>query len=296
MNPTLDAAWRALLYCLHPRVIALSILPLVLMVAAALGAGYFFWDTAQDSVRYQLESWKITSTALDWLSGVGLGGFRAVLVPMVVLAFALPVIVVVCMLCVAGFMTPAMVSLVAERRFAQLERRKGGSFAVGLLRALASTAVAIVAILLTVPFWLMPLVFLLVPPLIWGWLNYRVMGYDVLAEHASAEERHELAKTHKSKLLLIGIICGYLGAAPSLIWASGALLIPLAPFLIPLAIWIYTLVFAFSALWFAHYALTELERMRAAQALAAAAQAPISLPKDPSGQLPPELPLGLPPV
>ena len=36
MKNVLDAFWRAALYCLHPRVIALSILPLVIMSAATL--------------------------------------------------------------------------------------------------------------------------------------------------------------------------------------------------------------------------------------------------------------------
>ena len=38
--------------------------------------------------------------------------------------------------------------------------------------------------------------------------------------------------------------------------------IAMAPLLVPLAIWIYTLVFAFASLWFAHYALAALQRMR----------------------------------
>jgi len=38
-----DAFWRAAAYCLHPRVIALSLLPLLLAGALALGLGYFFW-------------------------------------------------------------------------------------------------------------------------------------------------------------------------------------------------------------------------------------------------------------
>jgi hypothetical protein len=32
---------------------------------------------------------------------------------------------------------------------------------------------------------------------------------------------------------------------------------------VPVAIWIYTLVFAFSTLWFAHYLLAALEKLRA---------------------------------
>ena len=48
MNLLLDSFWRAAAYCLHPRVILLSLLPLVLMAAGALGLGYFFWDAAVD--------------------------------------------------------------------------------------------------------------------------------------------------------------------------------------------------------------------------------------------------------
>ena len=61
----------------------------------------------------------------------------------------------------------------------------------------------------------------------------------------------------------MGVLTGYLGAAPSLVWASGAFALVLAPVLVPLAVWIYTLVFAFSALWFAHFALAALQALRA---------------------------------
>ena len=51
MNLFLDSFWRAVAYCLRPRVIALSFLPLILMVALALGVGYFYWEPAIDWVR-----------------------------------------------------------------------------------------------------------------------------------------------------------------------------------------------------------------------------------------------------
>jgi hypothetical protein len=102
--------------------------------------------------------------------------------------------------------------------------------------------------------------------LIWGWLTYKVMSYDVLAEHATKEERREIITRHRSALLGMGVLTGYLGAAPSLLWASGVLFLALAPVLVPVAIWIYTLVFAFSALWFSHYALQALQALRAERA------------------------------
>jgi hypothetical protein len=141
-----------------------------------------------------------------------------------------------------------------------------------------ATLLALVALVATLPLWLVPPLALVLPPLIWGWLTARVMTYDTLAEHASADERRLLATRHRWPLLAIGVIAGFLGAAPSLLWASGALSVVLAPVLIPLAVWIYTLVFAFAALWFAHYLLAALAALRAAPppapAEAAAAAAP----------------------
>jgi hypothetical protein len=106
---------------------------------------------------------------------------------------------------------------------------------------------------------------LVIPPLIWGWLTYRVMGFDVLAEHASVVERQTILREHRWPMLWMGTIAGYLGAAPSLIWAFGALTVLFAPLLAVVAVWLYTLVFAFSALWFAHYALAALQTLRSRQ-------------------------------
>ena len=75
------------------------------------------------------------------------------------------------------------------------------------------------------------------------------------------------------RLRIIGIITGYLGAAPSLVWASGALFAAAFVILIPVAIWIYTLVFGFASLWFSHYCLAALTQLRAEQTRRNAVQA-----------------------
>jgi len=257
-----DSFWRAAAYCLHPRVIVLSLLPLVLMAGLALGLGYFFWESAIDAVRASFDSWAILKTLLGWLEGVGLANLKTVLAPMVVVFLSTPLIVVLSLLLVAAFMTPAMLTLVASRRFPLLERKHGGSFLGSSFGALWATIAALLALLVSVPLWFVPPLVLIVPPLIWGWLTYRVMSYDVLAEHASLEERRALVRRHRTTLLGMGVLTGYLGAAPSLVWASGALAIVFAPVLVPVAVWIYTLVFAFAALWFAHFALAALQALR----------------------------------
>ena len=262
MSKLLDSFWRAVMYCLHPRVIALSILPLVIMAAVALGLGYFYWETALTAVRSNLDSYSLVNAMVRWLEELGLSNLRLVLAPVVLLFLAIPVIVIVSLLFVASFMTPAMVALVAERRFPQLERKKGGSLLASVVWSLGSTMLAAIALVLSIPLWLVPPLILILPPLIWGWLTYRVMSYDALADHASRDERRQIFKQHRLQLLGIGVLSGYLGAAPSLIWASGAMFVAMAPILVPIAIWIYTLVFAFSSLWFAHYTLAALQQLR----------------------------------
>lgn len=263
MSRLLDSFWRAAMYCLHPRVIALSFLPLIIMSVLSLGLGYLYWSDAVELMRLRLDQYRLVASVSEWLEGIGLGNLRVVLAPALLLFLAVPVIVMASLLFVAQLMTPALVALVGERRFPLLERRPGGSFWSGLMWSLGSTLMACAALLLSLPLWLVPPLVLILPPLIWGWLTYRVMAYDALSGHASDDERRILFKQHRGTLLGMGILGGYLGAAPSLIWASGAMFIAMAPILVPVAIWIYTLVFAFSSLWFAHFALSALQALRA---------------------------------
>lgn len=287
MKDVADSFWRAAVYCLHPRVIVLSLLPLGIMVVLSLGLGYLFWNDAVDVVRMQLDSFQLVTLLGDWLAGLGLGGLRVVLAPALLLFVAIPFIVITSLLFVAVMMTPAMVTLVSERRFGHLQRKKGGSWLASLLWSLGSTLLASMVLLVSLPLWLIPPLVLVLPPLIWGWLTYRVMAYDALADHASVDERRELFKRYRGPLLGIGILSGYLGAVPSLLWASGAMFIAMAPVLVPVAIWIYTLVFAFSSLWFAHYALAMLDKLRSSQAAATPIAAAVPVSADESFSVPP---------
>ena len=258
----LDSFWRAVAYCLHPRVVALSLLPLVILLALGFGLGYLYWDAALAAVSAWLDHSSVPATGAGWLARVGVGDWRHVLAPLILIAVLTPLAVVLSLLLVALLMTPAVLRLVASRRFAALQRRGSGSMLGSVLWSLGHTALALVALVVTMPLWLVPPLVLLLPPLIWGWLTYRVMSYDALDAHASADERRAILREHRAPLLVIGVICGYLGAAPALVWASLAWFAVAFVVLVPLGIWIYTLVFAFSSLWFTHYCLFLLESER----------------------------------
>lgn len=262
MGLLLDSFWRAAMYCLAPRVIVLSLLPLALMVVLGAALGYWFWDDAVAQVRLWLEASSLLEVVWRWFEGVGMPNLKSVVAPLVVIFTVTPLVVIAALLAVSLFMAPGLTRYVAERRFAGLERKQGGSFWQSLGWSLLSLLLALGALVLTLPMWLVPPLAMVLPALIWGWLTYRVMAFDVLAEFASRPERHQLLAQHRLSLLAMGVVTGLMGAAPSVVWASGALFAAAFVILIPLAIWIYMLVFAFAALWFAHYSLAALSDLR----------------------------------
>jgi hypothetical protein len=60
----------------------------------------------------------------------------------------------------------------------------------------------------------------------------------------------------------MGIISGYIGIAPSVVWASGMVFTIGFVVLVPIAVWIYAITFAFSSLWFIHFCLAALQQLR----------------------------------
>ena len=70
MKELLDAFWRAVAYCLHPRVIVLSIAPLVIAGGGTLALGWFFWDDAVTAVRAALDRWELLASFFELLGQV----------------------------------------------------------------------------------------------------------------------------------------------------------------------------------------------------------------------------------
>lgn len=262
MSRVIDSFWRALAYCFHPKVILLSLLPLILMAVIVMGLGVLYWELALNQVRTWMDTTSVMGWALIWLERMGLMNLKAVVAPLVIIFAITPLVMIMVLVAVSFMMTPALVGMVSARRFPNLQRKHGGTFLQSLGWTLLSIILALIAFILTLPLWWLPFMALVLPPLIWGWLTYRVMVYDVLAEHATQPERVELMNRFRFQLLGMGVLTGMMGAAPSLIWASGALFAAAFVVLIPIAVWIYTLVFIFSSLWFAHMLIQALDELR----------------------------------
>ena len=149
MNLFLDSFWRALAYCLHPRVIAMSFLPLFLMVVLSAAGVYYFWETAVQGLQAWIFEWALLESLMRWLESMGVGNLRNVVAPLLVVMLALPVILVLTLLIVSWLMTPSIVSLVVERRFSKLDRFHGGSFWRSVMLGLGSSLMALIALVVS---------------------------------------------------------------------------------------------------------------------------------------------------
>jgi len=251
-------------YGLRPGVVLRALMPLLIGVALMTALGYWFWQGAVDQVRWWLSIFPYTGHLQVWLDSVGSGQLKDVLAPLLVAIAVTPFMLVVALLAVAQLLTPGLVRLVAGRRFAVLQALPVRASVMTVLWSIGSCLLALLALLTTVPLWAVPPLWLVLPPLILGWLSLRVLSFAALVHHASREERVLILRQHRLRLLLIGLVSGYLALVPCLIWvwAGGPRFASAFIILAPVAMGMYVLLFAFSSLWFTHYCLAALRQLR----------------------------------
>ena len=88
-----DSFWRALAYCFRPRVMLLSLTPLVLMLALAFGLAYAFWQPAVQMMREALDASLLLGTVVGWFQAIGMTAVTAFLAPLALIFAVTPVIV-----------------------------------------------------------------------------------------------------------------------------------------------------------------------------------------------------------
>ncbi|CAG9164113.1 EI24 domain-containing protein [Cupriavidus pampae] len=273
MNDILRAFGRALVSQFHPRMLMLTVLPFVLATVLWGGLLWWGWEPIMGTTRALLEGSAFTSwiyAALEWMN---LQSLRSVIAPLFVLTLAVPLVIASMLVFISLCSVPAVVKHL-ERSYPDLAKSRGGSVFGSVVASFGNTFVFLLLVIVTLPLWLIPPFFALIPPVLWGWLTYRVMTYDALAEHATAEERKTLIKRHRGALLTIGIAVGLLGSAPTLLWVWSAMIIFLFPVVLVGTLWLYVLIFIFSALWFGHFCLRALAQLRAERLATAPSPAP----------------------
>jgi CysZ protein len=208
---------RSLLFAaanvLHPRMLWLMLWPMLVALAAWGTTAFFVWvRTAQ-----RLAAW--LERGLDWaLAWAHLDLGAAALVAANVLLFLafVPLVYLTALFILSLFGMQKMVEHVAERVFPTLERRHGGGVAGtgwnGLVAFLGLVALA----LLSVPLWFFPPLWPVIPVVILGWVNQRLLRYDALAEHADAGEMAQIFRSRRGALYLLGALLALAAYVPIL--------------------------------------------------------------------------------
>lgn len=263
MRPVIVAFGRAMLSQLHIRMLLLTVLP---FIASLLIWGLILYFGLQPLMDWghgfmlEHDGFRLAGTVLG---SIGAGLTTKVLVPLLAMLALLPLMILTALIFIGALAMPAITRHVGDRHFPQLEKRRGGSFGGSLWLSLTSFFVFALLWIISLPLVAIPLAGFLVQPLLWGWLTYRVLAYDAMADHADKEELLLIRRRHHWPLLLIGVATGAMGAAPTLLWLGGVLAVVFLPVFAALSIWLYVLVFVFSGLWFEYYCLEALAIHRA---------------------------------
>jgi hypothetical protein len=231
----------ALRNVLHPRMLWLMIWP--------LGLALLIWGTAA------IVFWaQIALTIAEWLqSGLAYAPFISqwdltdatlFVAKLLILLMLIPLVQLTAVLILSIFGLPAMVAHVAERSFPDLEHRRGGSLAGSVWNGVVALAGMAGLGLASIPLWIFPPLWPLIPVAIVGWVNQRVLRYDALAEHADHGEMSRLVSRHRGSLYLLGVVLAL------------AAFIPLLGFFVPVLL----------GLAFVHYLLGALQELREARA------------------------------
>ncbi|MGZ3236782.1 MAG: EI24 domain-containing protein [Burkholderiaceae bacterium] len=263
MHPVFISFGRALYSQFHFRMLLLTFLPFVLSVVIW---GIILWlglNPMIDWIRgvFADNNWfAASSSTLNWL---GLGALKTVIVPLIAMWLLLPLMILTALLLTGVLAMPIIIKHVASRHYPELQERKGGTIWRTLWMSASSYVVFAALWVIALPLSMIPPLGFIIQPILWGWLTYRVIAFDALAEHADIDEIKTILHTHRWPLLLIGVITGAMGAAPMLLWLGGVLSVIFFPLLAGLSIWLYLAVFIFTSLWFVHYCLAALAKYRA---------------------------------
>ncbi len=270
MRKVLKSYGRAFLMQFSFRMVMLSMLPSLLALGVWAVLLYFSLQSLIDFLQQNFvntASYQRVGTILTFL---GLFALKAFIIPLTAMWLLLPVMLATALLFVAGLAMPVISRFISRKYFPALEKKHGAGWWRSSGFALRSLLFFLCAWLCSLPLSLFLNFGLLFQPVLIGWFTYRVMAYDALAAHASAEERKSIMKQHRWQLWSVGIITGLLSTLPGMIWLGGVLWIVVLPLFAAIAIWLYVLVFMFSGIWFQLFCLDTLQHLRDATATEAA--------------------------
>lgn len=249
MQRVLVAFGRAVVSQLHPKMLALLVVPFLLAIVFWILTAVLVWTPLTDWLQGWLFGGGFMGRAVDRLAGYGLAGVRDWVPALIALLVVVPVMFASAVVLIAVFAMPLVIRHLGSGAYRDVVRLGSMSFAASVWNAVSASLLFVAGYLLTLPLWLVPPLALVVPWLCWSWLTARVMRFDSLVEHASAAERGAAIAARRREYYLLALLVTALNYVPPLFLITPVL----------------------SALAFGHYSLALLREQRAAPATAASA-------------------------
>ena len=196
---------------LHPRMLWLMIWPVLVALVLWGSVALVFWVRTAVWLAGVLSHWLDASR---FLSTLNVGDVTLVAANVLLFLLFVPLVYMTALFIVGIFGMQAMVDYVARRSYPELERRRGGGALGSGWNGVVALLGMLLLALLTLPLWLVPPLWPLIPIGILGWGNQRLLRYDALGEHADAEEMRRLFRERRGALYLLGALLALIAYVP----------------------------------------------------------------------------------
>ena len=187
----------------HPRMLWLMLWPMLVSLALWGAVAIALWTRAAIWLAGVLERW--LESAMFFVE-LDLAGAALIAAHVVLFLLFVPLVYLTAVFILSLFGMQKMVEHVAGRSFSALERRRGGGVAGSGWNALVAFLGMLGLGVASLPLWLLPPLWPLIPIAILGWVNQRLLRYDALAEHADPQEMARLFREQRASLYLLGVL------------------------------------------------------------------------------------------
>jgi hypothetical protein len=192
----------------HPRMLWLMVWPMLVSLAV--------WGTTALVMWTRLALW-LAELFNQWALGivrVELGQLAYFLANVALLLLFVPLVYLTALFILGAFGMQKMVEHVATRSFPHLERRHGGSTAGSVWNSLVAFFGMLLLFAISLPLWLIPVLWPVITLAILTWVNQRLLRYDALAEHADAAEMKRVFREQRGPLLMLGFLLALVAYVP----------------------------------------------------------------------------------
>lgn len=212
MQVILDALSKGLKSQMQPKMLALTLWPMLLALLFWGGVFWWFWDAWAGSLVILTQEAGLEPRLAEW----GFAWVAHWLITLLLLSLLLPAVYVTSLLFAAVFAMPVMLNFVVARDYPDLEMKQGGTFMGSVGNGLIAVGVFLILWIITLPLWLIPFGALVVPTLLSAYLNRSLFMYDALMDHASREEFEQIKVRANGRLFGLGAILGFVHYIPIL--------------------------------------------------------------------------------